>query len=77
MTKVTFKGGTRDQVTIYNSGAFWSRSKSKTGRSYSLQEMKSCLEFLINHSFFQVGSKIFCQVIDIPMGSDPSMNLDG
>ena len=34
----------RDYVTVYNSGAFWSRSKSKTGRSYSLQEKKSCLE---------------------------------
>ena len=44
--------------------------KSKTGRSYSLQEIKSCLEFLINNSFFQVGSKIFRQVIGIPMGSD-------
>ena len=68
-----FKGGTRDYVTVYNSGASWSRSKSKTGRSYSLQEIKSCLEFLINKSFFQVGSKIFRQVIGIPMGSDPTL----
>ena len=55
-------------VTVYKSGAFWSPCKSKTGRSYS--EVKSCLEFLINNSFFQVGSKIFCQVIGITMGSD-------
>ena len=46
--------------------------KKKTGRSYSLQEIKSCLEFLKNNSFFHVGSKIFRQVIDIPMGSDPA-----
>ena len=57
-------------VTVYNSGAFWSRSKGKTGRSYSLQEIKSCLELLINNSLFPVGSKIFHQVIGIPMGSD-------
>ena len=67
-----FKGGTRDYVTVYNSGAFWSWSKSKTRRSYSLQEITSCLEFLINNSFFQVASKIFRQVIGIPMGSDPA-----
>ena len=67
-----FKGGIRHFATVYNSGAFWSRSKSKTGRSYTLQEIKSCLEFLINNSFFQVGSKIFRQVIGIPMGSDPA-----
>ena len=33
-----FKGGTRDYVTADESGAFWSRSKIKTGRSYFLQE---------------------------------------
>ena len=70
ITDFAFKGGTRDCVTVYNSGTFWSRSKSKTGKSYTLQEIKSCLEFLINNSFFRVGSKIFCHVIGIPMGSD-------
>ena len=59
ITDFTFKGGIRDSVTVYNSGAFWSRSKSKTGSSYSLKEIKSCLEFLINNSLFKVGSKIF------------------
>ena len=72
ITDFAFKGEIRDYVTVYNSGAFWSSSKSKTGRSYSLQEIKSCLKFLINNSFFQIGSKIFCQVIGIPMGSDPA-----
>ena len=37
---------------LNRSGAFWSRSKSKTGRSYSLQELKSCLKFVIKYSFF-------------------------
>ena len=60
---VCIKGGTRDYVTVYNSEAFWSRSKSKTGRSYSLQQIKSFLDFLTNNNFFQVGSKIFRQVI--------------
>ena len=65
ITDFAFKGGTRDCVTVINSGAFWSRSKSKNGRSYSLQEIESCLEFFINNSFFQVGSKIFRLVIPI------------
>ena len=87
-TDLAFKGGTRDYVTVYNSGAFWSRSKSQTKRSYSLQEIKSCLEFLIiNSSFFQAGSKIFRQVIGTPSSQImrnslliifcSSMNLDG
>ena len=87
-TDLAFKGGTRDYVTVYNSGAFWSRSKSQTKRSYSLQEIKSCLEFfIINSSFFQAGSKIFRQVIGTPSSQImrnslliifcSSMNLDG
>ena len=32
-------------VTVYNSGAFWSRSKGKTGRSYSLQEINLVWSF--------------------------------
>ena len=66
ITYFACEGGTRDYVTVYNSGAFRSRSKRKTGRSYSLQEIKSCLEFLINNSLFEVGSNIFHQVIGIP-----------
>ena len=57
-------------MLLFNSGVFWSQSKRKTGRSYCLQEIKSCLKFLLNNSFFQVGSKIFHQVTGIPMGSD-------
>ena len=69
ITDFNFKGGPRDYDTVHNSGAFWSQLKSKTGGSYSLQKIKSFLEFLVNNSFFQVGSKIFRQVIGIPMGS--------
>ena len=40
ITDFVFKGGTRDYITAYNSGVFWSQSNNKTGRSYSLQEKK-------------------------------------
>ena len=65
-----------DYVTVYNSRAFWSRSKSKTGRSYSLQEIKSYFEFLINNSLIQVVFKIFRQVKGILMWSDPAPFFD-
>ena len=58
ITDFAFKGGTRNDVTVYSSQAFWSWAKSKVERSYSLQEIKSCLKFLINNRYyFQVGSK--------------------
>ena len=40
ITDFGFKGGTRDYVTVYNSRAFQSGSKSKPERSYFLQEKK-------------------------------------
>ena len=35
ITDFAFKGATRDYVTVYNSGAFWSKFKSKTRRLFS------------------------------------------
>ena len=70
ITEFACSGGTKDYVTVYNSGVFWSHSKSKTGTYNSFQEIKPCLEFLISDSFSQVGSKIFCHVIGIAIGSD-------
>ena len=39
---------------------------------YSKESIKSVLEYVIDNAFFQVGSKIFRQVIGILMGSDPA-----
>ena len=36
------------------------------------EKKKSCLQVLINNSFFHVGPKIFREVLSIPMGSDPT-----
>ena len=72
ITDFAFKGGTRSHVVVYNSGAHWSNSKSTHGRSYSLQQIKSSLQYLLNNCYFQVGTNIFRQVIGIPMGSDPA-----
>ena len=73
ITVFTFKGKTRKYVTVYSSRAYWLQSKSNPGRSCSFQEIKSCLKFLLNNSYLQVGSKIFSQVIDVLLGSDPAL----
>ena len=72
ITDFAFKDGTRDYVTVYISGVSWSRLKSNTRRSYSFQERISSWEFIVNNSYFQVYCKIFCQVIGIPMRSEPA-----
>ena len=39
---------------------------------YSKLSIKTLLEFIIDNAYFQVGDKIFKQIIGIPMGSDPA-----
>ena len=67
-----FKGGTRDFIKVYNSGAFWVKTSSTNGTFYNKIQIKQSLKYLIDNSFFQVGSNLFRQVIGIPMGSDPA-----
>ena len=74
ITDFAFKGmegeDARDYVSAYSSGAFWSKSKSKLGRSYSITQIKFSFEFIRN-KYFQICSKISCHAICILMGSDP------
>ena len=39
---------------------------------YSKQSIKALFDFVIDNAYFQVGSKIFRQIIGIPRGSDPA-----
>ena len=45
---------------------------SKGQRMYSKHSIKAVFDFVIDNAFFQVGSKMFRQIIGIPMGSDPA-----
>ena len=76
LTKIvefTFKGGTRKIITVNNSGiAKWSNNKSKFLRNYSKDSIIDAISFLINNCFFNLGGKLFRQIIGIPMGSDPA-----
>ena len=67
-----FKGGTRDLIKVYNFVAYWTKTSSKSGNIYTKVQIKESLNYLLDNSFFQVGSDIFRQVVGIPMGSDPA-----
>ena len=66
-----FKGGISNGVYVTDKESSW-RQPSKDFRLYSKQSIKDILSFVIDNAFFQVGSKIFRQIIGIPMGSDPA-----
>ena len=62
-------------ITVNNSEAFWSNNPSTRLFSFSFSFSKitllSCIQFLINNTYFKCGDLIFRQNIGIPMGTDP------
>ena len=49
------------------------RKPSKDSKDpYTMEDIKSVLNYVIDNAFFQVGNKVFRQIIGIPMGSDPA-----
>ena len=67
-----FKGGTREFIKVYSSTAYWTKTSSKKDNLYTKEQIKESLRYLIDNSFFSVGSDLFKQVIGIPMVSDPA-----
>ena len=67
-----FNGGGLKYVTISRFGASWSKEPKDSKLCFSKQQLKDAVTYLISNCFFTVGSKIFRQIIGIPMGSDPA-----
>ena len=67
-----FNGGGLKYVTISKFGARWSKDPTDSNLCFDKQKMKDAVKFLLSNCFFTVGSKIFRQIIGIPMGSDPA-----
>ena len=66
-----FNGGISNGVYVSNYGSVW-RKPSGDYSMYTKASIISLFEFIIDNAYFQVGNKIFRQVIGIPMGSDPA-----
>ena len=68
--------GCRDcHIRVTKRGAQWPKEipkKDNNTLTFSKDLFKEAINFLISNCHFTVGSKIFRQIIGIPMGSDPS-----
>ena len=69
----TFKGGTRKIIYVNKSGiAHWANKKNKLDNNYTKESIIKAVSFLIHNCYFNLGGKLFKQIIGIPMGSDPA-----
>ena len=67
-----FDGGENKFIQINKFGARWIREVNNNRICFSKQQMKDAVSYLLSNCYFTVGLKIFCQIIAIPMGSDPA-----
>ena len=69
-----FKGGMKKRILINTRGtAYWASNNTKSQLYYFTKEsIIDAVIYLINNSYFKLGTKLFLQNIGIPMGSDPA-----
>ena len=65
-----FDGGESKYITVNNYGARWVKNIEDNVICLSKQQIKDVVAYLLFNCYFTVGPKTFCQIIDIPMGSD-------
>ena len=67
-----FDGEEIKYITFNNYGAHWVKNIKDNVICLNKQQIKNAVAFLLFNYYFAVGPKIFCQIIGIPMGSDPA-----
>ena len=75
ITDFCFQGGSHEYISFSlssKSRARWVPNNSKAKIKFNVGLVKDALEYLMKNCFFTFGSKVFRQVIGIPMGSDPA-----
>ena len=67
-----FDGGECKYITVNNYQAHWLNNVKDNVICLNKQKIKDVVAYLLLNCYFAVGSKIFCQIIGIPMESDPA-----
>ena len=68
----SFDGGECKYITVNNHGARWIKIIKDNVICLNKHQIKHAVAYLLLNCYFTVGPKIFCQIIGIPMGSDPA-----
>ena len=67
-----FDGGKGKYITVNNYGGRWVKNIKNNVIYLNKQQIKDAVAYLLLNCNFTVSFKIFCQIIGIPMGSDPA-----
>ena len=67
-----FDEGECKYITVNNYGSRWVNNIKDNVICLNKQQIKDAVAYLLLNCYFTVGPMIFCQIIGIPMGSDPA-----
>ena len=67
-----FDGGENKYITVNNYGARWVKNIKDNVICLNKQQIKDAVAYLL-FNYFTVRPKIICQIIGVPMGSDPAL----
>ena len=67
-----FDGGESKYITVNDHGAHWVKNIKDNVICLNKQQIKDAVAYLFCNCCFTVSAKIFYQIIDIPMVSDPA-----
>ena len=67
-----FDGGESKYITVNSYGACWVKNIKDNVICLKKQQIKDAVSYLLFNCYFTVGPKILCQIIGIPMRSDPA-----
>ena len=68
-----FDRGESKYITVNNYGARWIKNIKDNVICLNKQQIKVAVAYRLFNCYLTVGPKIFCQIIGIPLGSDPSV----
>ena len=72
MIGFSLDGGESKYITVNSYGACWVKNTKDNIICLDKQQKKYAVAYLLFNCCVTVGPKIFCQIIGIPMGSDPA-----
>ena len=72
LTDFCFDEGESKYITVKSCGVRWVKHIKYNGICLNKQQINDAVAYLLFNCYFTVDPKIFCQIIGIPMGSDPA-----
>ena len=71
VVKLAFRHSKCNYISIYNKGFAWVKKPRESTFKFSVESLIDAIDFVLDNSYFSMGSNIFRQIVGVPIGVDP------